>query len=75
MTNNITIKNISDIANFGVPANVPKNLKENIIENYLNTSAYEFLGFIDRSNDAVLRTRFHNVRDESGRFATVEATA
>ena len=75
MRNNITIMNINDIANFGVPANVPKNLKESIVENYLNTSAYEFLGFVDRSNDVVLRTRYYNVRDNAGRFATVEATA
>jgi hypothetical protein len=66
---------LSDIANFNIPANAPKNLKEAVIDNYLNPSAYEFLGFMDRSNTAIVRTRYYNVRDGAGRFARVEATA
>jgi hypothetical protein len=50
----------------------PRMIKETIIENYLNPSKFEFLGFVDRSNDVILRERFYNVRDCRGRFARVK---
>jgi hypothetical protein len=57
--------------------NIPSGLsvakKTKMIQRKINPSRYEFLGFLDRSNSAVLRERFYNVRDEFGRFATVEA--
>jgi len=73
MTTNttMTVKNIGEIADFSIPTMAPRSIKENIIENYLNPSKYEFLGFVDRSNDVLLRARFHNVRDNKGRFARV----
>jgi hypothetical protein len=70
----MTVKNIGDIADFTVPAMAPRNLKENIIENYINPSKYEFLGFVDRSNDVVLRERFYNVRDTKGRWARIKGS-
>lgn len=73
MTNNtITTKNIGEIADFTVPSVVPRNLKEHIVANYINPSKYEFLGFVDRSNDALLRARYYNVRDSKGRWARVK---
>ena len=66
---------LSDIADFYIPANAPKNVKSCIIENYLDTTRYEFLGFVDRSNTAVLRQRFYSVRDENGRFAKIRNTS
>lgn len=71
MNNNVTTKELSDISNFYVPPTVPKSIKENIVDNYINPSKYEFVGFVDRSNTAILRPRFHNVRDSFGRFARV----
>jgi hypothetical protein len=68
----MTVKNIGDIADFTVPAMAPRNLKENIIENYINPSKFEFLGFVDRSNDAIFRERFYNVRDNKGRWARIK---
>lgn len=70
----ITTMNLEQIADFYIPANAPKNVKSCIIENYLDTTRYEFLGFVDRSNTAVLRQRFHSVRDNNGRFAKIRAT-
>jgi len=67
-----TVKNIGEIADFTVPAMAPRMIKESIIENYLNPSKFEFLGFVDRSNDVILRERFYNVRDCKGRFARVK---
>ena len=67
----MTVKNIGEIADFTIPAMAPRNLKESIVENYINPSKFEFLGFVDRSNDVVLRNRFHNVRDSKGRWARV----
>lgn len=57
--------------------NIPSGLsiakKTKMVQRKINPSRYEFLGFLDRSNSAVLRERFYNVRDEFGRFAAVEA--
>jgi hypothetical protein len=44
-----------------------------MISKRLNQSRYEFLGFLDRTNDVVLRPRYYNVRDKQGRFAAVAA--
>jgi hypothetical protein len=70
--NTMTVKNIGDIADFTIPAMAPRNLKESVVANYINPSKYEFLGFVDRSNDVVLRTRYYNVRDNKGRWARVK---
>lgn len=48
-----------------------KKLK--MIAKHLNTSKYEFIGFVDRTNEVVLRPRYHNVRNGLGQFARVEA--
>jgi hypothetical protein len=74
MTNNITTMSLDQIADFYIPANAPKTVKSCIVENYLDTTRYEFLGFVDRSNTAILRQRFHNVRDNNGRFAKIRNT-
>jgi hypothetical protein len=73
MSNTVTTKNINDISRrFYVDSDTPRSIKEDIINKYLNPSKYEFVGFVDRSNTAILRPRFHNVRDSYGRFARVE---
>jgi hypothetical protein len=73
MNRNTTIRTMSidEIANFTVPATAPKAVKQTIVENYLDNTRYELLGFVDRSNTAILRERFYNVRDNNGRFAKV----
>ena len=45
--------------------------KIKMINRHLNKSKYEFLGFLDRTNEAVLRPRYHNVRNSLGQFAPV----
>jgi hypothetical protein len=70
----ITTMGLDEIADFYIPANAPKNVKSCIVENYLDTTRYEFLGFVDRSNTAILRERFHNVRDNNGRFAKIRSS-
>jgi hypothetical protein len=71
MSNTVTTKNINEISRFYVDSDVSKSVKEGIINKYINSSKYEFMGFLDRSNTAILRPRFHNVRDSYGRFARV----
>jgi hypothetical protein len=56
-----------------VPSGLSIEKKTKMVNRCINPSRYEFLGFLDRTNSAVLRERFYNVRDEFGRFATVEA--
>ena len=73
-TNRIKIMNLEQIANFSVPVTAPKNVKANIAENYLD-NRYELIGFVDRTNDAVVRERFYNVRDNNGRFARVQSAS
>ena len=72
MSNTVTTKNINTISRFYVPVEAPKSFKEGVVNKYLNPSKYEFLGFLDRSNEAILRPRYHNIRDSYGRFARVE---
>lgn len=47
------------------------NNKIKMINRHLDSSKYEFLGFLDRTNEAVLRPRYHNVRNSLGQFAPV----
>ncbi len=72
MSNTVTTKDINEISRFYVPPTAPKSIKESIVNKYINPSKYEFVGFLDRSTSAILRPRFHNVRDSLGRFARVE---
>jgi len=71
MSNTVTTKNINEISRFYVDSDAPRSIKETIINKYINPSKYEFVGFVDRSNTAILRPRYHNVRDSYGRFARV----
>lgn len=43
--------------------------KELMVAQLINPSKYEHIGFVNRSTKAILRPRFHNVRDRKGRFA------
>jgi hypothetical protein len=45
--------------------------KIKMLKRHLDPSKYEFLGFLDRTNEAVLRPRYHNVRNSLGQFAAV----
>jgi hypothetical protein len=54
-----------------IPSGLPVSKKVRMIQRHINPSRYELVGFLDRTNSAVLRERFHNVRDELGRFAAV----
>lgn len=45
--------------------------KLKMVSRHLNPSKYEILGFVDRTNDVVLRPRYYNVRNELGQFAAV----
>ena len=49
---------------------VAKKLK--LVSRYLNPSKYEVVGFVDRTNDVVLRPRYYNVRNSLGQFARIE---
>jgi hypothetical protein len=45
--------------------------KQKMIARHINPSKYDFLGFLDRTNEVVLRPRYHNVRNSLGQFAAV----
>jgi hypothetical protein len=45
--------------------------KIKMINRHINPSKYELLGFLDRTNEAILRPRYHNVRNSLGQFAPV----
>ena len=47
-----------------------KKLK--LLSRHLNPSKYELVGFVDRTNDVVLRPRYYNVRNSLGQFARIE---
>lgn len=72
--NNTTIKSLETIARNQVAVSpaATRATKEAVLEQYLNTSKFAFIGFIDRTTEVVLRQRFHNYRDAKGRFTTVK---
>jgi hypothetical protein len=73
-TNNTYIKPIAAITGKkNLSSGMSTATKIKMISRNLNQSRYEFLGFLDRTNDVVLRPRYWNVRDKQGRFAAVAA--
>jgi hypothetical protein len=73
-TNNTYIKPITAITGKrNINSGLSTTAKIKMIARNLNQSRYEFLGFLDRTNDVVLRPRYWNVRDKQGRFAAVTA--
>lgn len=48
--------------------NTPRYVKMQILEDYINPSKYEFLGFEKNGSIIRLKPRFHNKRDRKGRF-------
>ena len=74
-TYNTCIKPIESITGrkSTLPAGLTTESKTRMIKRHLNRSRYEFIGFVDRTNQAILRPRFYNVRDKQGRFAAVES--
>jgi len=70
----IVIKSIQDIAGMKSSlSNASREVKSFLVENYINHSKYTFLGCVDRTCDAILMARYHNVRDFNGRFAKVNS--
>lgn len=73
--NNIVIKNISDITTRNIDSSFSRSEKERLVQRAINPAKYSVVGFVDRTNQAVLEARFHNVRDRKGRFARVRQRA
>jgi hypothetical protein len=67
MTNTKTIvRDFSDtIKGF---TKVGRKAKLNLVEEAINTSRYQVLGFVNQSNKIKLKCRFHNRRDALGRW-------
>lgn len=63
------IGNITGKTNLTSGLTQAKKLK--MVTRHLNPSKYEVIGFVDRTNDVILRPRYHNVRNSLGQFATV----
>jgi hypothetical protein len=70
---NTYIKPIEDITGrkTDLQSGLSVNRKIKMLNRHLNPSKYELLGFLDRTNEAVLRPRYHNVRNSLGQFAPV----
>lgn len=73
--NNIVIKNISEITPYEASSTLSRSEKQELVSRYINPTKYTFCGFVDRTNEAVLEARYHNVRDRKGRFARVRQKA
>jgi len=68
---NIVIKNITCLTGRNVEPTTEKTYKMCLVEKSINHSKYTVIGMVDRTNNVILQTRFHNVRDNKGRFARV----
>lgn len=73
--NNIVIKNINDITPYDADSNLSKGEKLKLVSRYINPTKYTLQGFLDRTNEAVLEARYHNIRDNKGRFARIRQRA
>lgn len=70
-TTNVYIKPIEAIAGKTLPSGMTSAAKTKLVNRKLNKSRYEFIGFVDRTNNVLVRPRYHTVRDSAGRFAAV----
>jgi hypothetical protein len=69
---NTLIKQIGDITGkYNLASGIPQCKKTKMVARYINPSKYELIGFVDRTNDVVLRPRYHNVRNSLGQFASI----
>lgn len=73
--NNIVIKNINELTPFEANSNLSKEQKIRLVNRHINPTKYTLEGFLDRTNEAVLTARYHNIRDRFGRFARVKQAA
>lgn len=69
---NICVKPLQLITGKRVNPTASMVQKQKALAKCLNQSKYEFLGFVDRTTDVVLRPLYHNIRDNQGRFASVK---
>lgn len=68
--NNVTIiKPLSEITNRNIPSNMSTGEKIDLVFSNLDSAKYDFLGFVNRTNNMVLAPRYHIIRNERGRFA------
>jgi hypothetical protein len=68
---NIVIRNLEQFTNRSICPSTDKYTKLRAVQKAINTSKYNIIGLVDRTNSVVLETRFYNVRDRKGRFARV----
>jgi hypothetical protein len=60
--------NISEITEGAINRNTPRDLKMEVLEATLNMDCYDFLGFDANGSVVRLKPKFHNIRDNKGRF-------
>lgn len=71
---NTVIKPIQNITGKrSINSGLAQSTKQKMIARHLNPSKYDFVGFVDRTNDVILRPRYYNVRNKLGQFATIAA--
>lgn len=69
---NTLIKPIGQITGkTNLTSGLTQGKKLKLLARHINPSKYEFVGFVDRTNDVILRPRYHNVRNSLGQFAAV----
>ncbi len=70
---NTLIKSLEEITgrNYISPG-LPQSKKQKLLARHINSTKYDVLGFVDRTNEVVLRPRYHNVRNSFGQFAAIE---
>jgi hypothetical protein len=57
-----------EFTNGEVNRNTPRGEKMEVLADYINPEKYTFLGFDKNGSILRLRPRFHNLRDNKGRF-------
>jgi hypothetical protein len=70
---NTLIKQLDQITGKNnIVSGLPQRKKQKLLARYINPTKYDFVGFVDRTNEVVLRPRYYNVRNKLGQFAAIE---
>ena len=70
MINTEVRHNLRELTRETINRNTPRHIKMVVLESMFNTNYYDFLGFDANGSVVRLQPRFHNVRDETGRFVS-----
>ena len=72
---NEVIYNLLEITNGICNRNTPRVMKMEILQEMVNFDRWSFIGFDSNGSKVRLKPKFHNIRDNKGRFKSTKKTS